>query len=135
LQYLMGVRRDPDIRLELRIRVARTVVPFVHPKQKQDPRADQTDAELVNALGDEFMVDPALAAKVRDDEFRLKDVSYRLNCRGSRGPPTPAEIEEKTALGARTEEAASAIGFRQGMGRSSRLPTECSQIVCLQSAP
>lgn len=116
LQYLMGVMRDPYIRPELRIRVARTVVPFVHPKQKRDPRADQTDAKLVNALGDEFMVDPELAAKIRDDELRLKDVTYRLNCGGSRGPPTPAEIEKKTALEARIEEAAIAIGCPPGYG-------------------
>lgn len=92
------------------------MVPFVHPKQKRDPRADQTDAELVNALGDEFMVDPELAAKIRDDELRLKHVSYRLNCRGSRGPPTAAEIEEKTALEARIEKAAIAIGCPPGYG-------------------
>ena len=70
----------------------------------------------MNALGDEFMVDPELAAKIRDDELRLKDVSYRLNCGGSRGPPTPAEIEKKTALEARIEEAAIAIGCPPGYG-------------------
>ena len=116
LQYLMGVMRDPDIKPELRIRVAQKVVPFVHPKQKQDRKADQMDGELMQALGDEFMVDPVLAAKIRDDELRLKDVSYRLDCRGSRGPPTPAEIEQKAALEARIEEAAIAIGCPPGYG-------------------
>src|SRR5579863_903816 len=116
LQYLIGVMRDSDIKPELRIRVARKVVPFVHPKQKQDRRADQTEAELMEALGDEFMVDPELAAKIRDDKLRLEKLRYRLDCRTSHGPPTPSEVEEKAALEARIEETAIAIGCPPGYG-------------------
>jgi hypothetical protein len=116
LEYLMGVMRDPDIKPELRIRIAQRVVPFVHPKQKQDRKADQTEAELADALGDEFLVDPELAAKIRDDELRLKELPYSLVCRGSRAPPAPAELEAKAALEARIEEAATAIGCPPGYG-------------------
>ena len=116
LQYLMAVMRDPDIKPELRIRVAQKVVPFVHPKQKQDRRADQTEAELVHALGDEFMVDPKLAAKIRDDELRLRELRYCLDSRSTYGPHTPAQIKEKAALEARIKETAIAIGCPPGYG-------------------
>lgn len=116
VEYLAGVMRNPEIKPELRIRVARTLLRFVHPKQKQDPTADQTDAELKNALGDEFMVDPELAAKIRDDELRLRELRYRLDSRSTSGSHTPAQIKEKAALEARIEEAATAIGCPPGYG-------------------
>jgi hypothetical protein len=116
LQYLMGVMRDPDIKPELRIRVAQKVVPFVHPKQKQDRQADRTEAELIDALGDEFMVDPKLAAKIRDDELRLRELRYCLDSRSTYGPHTPAQIKEKAALEARIKETAIAIGCPPGYG-------------------
>jgi hypothetical protein len=120
LQYLMGVMRDPDIKPELRIRVAQRVVPFVHPRQKRDRTADQRDAELMEALGDEFMADPVLAAKIRDDKLRLEKLRYRHDCRSSYGPPTPAEIKDKAALETRIEETANAIGCPPGYGSKER---------------
>jgi hypothetical protein len=49
LEYLMGVMRDPDTEPEIRIRVARTLMPFAHPKRKRDPKADKAEAELTKA--------------------------------------------------------------------------------------
>jgi hypothetical protein len=74
----------------------------------------------MNALGDEFMVDPTLAAKIRDDELRLKELRIRFDCRGSREPPTLAEFEDKAALEARIEETAIAIGCPPGYGSKER---------------
>ncbi len=120
LEYLMGVMRDPDTRPEVRIRVARTVVPLVHPKQRRDPKADKAEAEQMEALGDEFMVDPELAAKIRDDLQRLAILGRRCDTyfrrKANEPPPTQAEIEEKAALEARVEENAIAIGCPPGYG-------------------
>ena len=107
----------------------------LHPKQKQDRKADRTEAELVHALGDEFMVDPKLAAKIRDDELRLRELRYCLDSRSTYGPHTPAQSRRKPHLRHASRKPRSPSGVRQDIGRRSRLPTLCSQIVWLLNAP
>jgi len=119
LEYLLGVMRDPETKPETRIRVARSVVRFVHPRQKRDPKADQAEAELMEALGDEFMVDPELAAKIRDDKRRVEKLRDRISSRLN-GPPKQIDIDERAKLEVRIEENATAIGCPLGYGRKER---------------
>jgi len=118
LDYLLSVMRDANTEPEVRIRVARRVVPFVYAKAQRDRRADEAEAQIerLGALGDEFIVDPELAARLRDDTKRRYDLVYKQGCK-SMGPLTPAEIEEMAVVEARMEETAAAIECPKGYGR------------------
>ena len=95
LEYLVSVMRDPDTAADVRVRIARTVAPFAHPKRKRDPKADQAEAELADALGDEFMVDPEAAAKIHEETRRHEKL-----VRG-RVTRAPEQAQEEAFLQAR----------------------------------
>lgn len=108
----MGVMRDPDTKPEVRVRIARTVVPFVHPKQKRDPKADMADAERMDELGDEFMVDPELAARIHEQKNRLGELfGKRVD-----GKSAPEESKEKVSLQESIDEMAARMGCPEGYG-------------------
>ena len=115
LDYLLSVMRDPNTEPEVRIRVARRIVQFVHPKQRPDRQADQAEAQLehMEALGDEFMVDHELAVRLRDDKLRAEQLWQKQL--GERSL-TQAEKEEEAALKARISETATAIELPKGYG-------------------
>jgi len=94
------------------------VVPFVHARAQRDRRADEAEAQVerLGALGDEFMVDPELAARLRDDTKRRYELVYKEGCK-TMGPLTPSEIEEKAIVEARMMETTAAIECPIGYGR------------------
>ena len=70
----------------------------------------------MGALGDEFMVDPELAARLRDHTKRRYELVYKEGCK-TMGPLTPSEIEEKAIVEARMKEMTAAIECPTGYGR------------------
>jgi hypothetical protein len=113
LDFLLGIMRDPNVSLELRIRVAQTAAPFIHGK----PRAagSSVPAESANSIDGAggFTIDPVLARALRDDYERVE----KLWCKRS-GPTglLTAEEQEASWLRARITETAKAIGCPAGYG-------------------
>jgi hypothetical protein len=117
LDFLLEVMRDPETAPETRIRVARAVAPFVHPKLGRNRKAEEAEAELMDKLGD-WIIEPAVAAAILEDDQRLgKFRSMRLfrgNPSIGDGQLTPAELQEEAKILTRMGDMAKAIKFPEG---------------------
>jgi hypothetical protein len=60
LDFLLGVMRDPNVRADLRIKVAQTAAPFVHPKPASGRYDPALTAKLIDAVGN-VAIEPAAA--------------------------------------------------------------------------
>jgi hypothetical protein len=72
LEFLLGVIRDPNISLELRVKVAQAAAPFVHAKPGNALRAIRLEVQSRSTARGPFTIDPAVAKALRDDYERLE---------------------------------------------------------------
>jgi hypothetical protein len=109
LDFLLSIMRDPDVSLELRVRVAQAAAPFLHGKpgaaRSNDPTAI---AKSIDGAGG-FTIDPILARTIRDDCQRLNELVQKR-------PLSATEDQEESWLRARITETAKAIGCPVGYG-------------------
>ncbi len=123
LDFLLGIMRDPTVSPELRIKGAQAAAPFVHAKPgRSHPVDPMTNAKQIEGISD-FVIEPGLARRLRDDRERLK----QLERKRSGGPPSAAEEQEESSLRARIAETARTIGcpanygFRESLKDQDRL--------------
>jgi hypothetical protein len=70
LEVMLQLMNDPEVPAHLRVKAARAVVPFTHPKRKPVQRPDPEGRTYLEG----FIIDPALAAAVRDDSARRAEL-------------------------------------------------------------
>jgi hypothetical protein len=108
LDFLLGVMRDPNVSLEIRIRVAQAAAPFIHGKPGAARLSDPAASAKPIDDGCGFTIVPVIARALRDDYERLNELSRK------EGPLTDAEKQEESSLRARITETAKAIACPVG---------------------
>ena len=108
LDFLLGVMRDPNTRLEIRIRVAQVAAPFIHGKPGAARLSDPAASAKPIDDGCGFTIVPVIARALRDDYERLNELSLK------KGPLTAAEEQEESSLRTRITETAKAIACPVG---------------------
>jgi hypothetical protein len=117
LDFLVGVMRDPNVSLELRIRAAQVAAPYVHAKAGMARSSDRAPtAELIDPAIT-FTIDLAIAKRLRDDMERLHELSRKAGrpkqCGGSL---SAAEEEARSVLRERIAETQKALQCPAGYG-------------------
>ena len=97
LEVMQQLMRDPQVPAHLRVRAAHALVPFVHPKKKRGPPPDPKQRTYL--VG--FVVDPEVAAALRDDTLRRDAIVERRADPDRDGALSPDEVEELALLEAR----------------------------------
>jgi hypothetical protein len=96
LGFLLSVMRDLEPPPHLRFKVAAVVAPYFHPKRGQD-RSAVYEIVIDDPFG--FVVDPAVARGLRDDDWRLYELFQKHIAPSKHGGPlTAAEINEQSQL-------------------------------------
>ena len=108
LDFLLGVMRDPNVSLEIRIRVAQAAAPFIHGKPGAARLSDPAASAKPIDDGCGFTIVPLIARALRDDYESLNELSRK------KGPLTDAEKQEESSLRARITETAKAIACPGG---------------------
>jgi hypothetical protein len=133
VDFLLGIMRDPNASLELRIRAAQTAAPFVHAKPGTARPGDAAGtAKLIDGTG-AFTIDNAVAKALRDDYHGLGEL-LRRECGD---PLSAAEVEEESKLGERIADRARAIGCPAGYGpkQAQKDSNRLHQLYCKRISP
>ena len=110
LGFLLGMMRDADAAPELRVRVAQVAAPFVHTKLGRGGSDDRVTSETTFDPGDGFVIEPALARAIREDERRLKELLVKRSGESPPGSqPTAADVQEEAEVRERIAERLRAI--------------------------
>ena len=105
LGFLLGMMRDADAAPELRVRVAQVAAPFVHTKLGRGGSDDRVTSETTFDPGDGFVIEPALARAIGEDERRLKELLVKRSGESQpRSPPTAADVQEEAVVRERIAE-------------------------------
>ena len=114
LNFLLGVMRHPETPAHLRMKIASIVAPYFHAKRGQD-RSGAYELVIEDQFG--FVVDPAVARALRDDEWRLYELSQKnLDPSKHGGPLTAAEIQERSEIEAQVAETKKTLKCPAGYG-------------------
>jgi hypothetical protein len=110
LEFLLGLMRDPNAPVDLRVKVARMAAPLLHAKPRAASLRDTADKADTIGETEGFTIDIEEAKALREFEHRL-DVFKRKRYGPSEngGPLTAAEIAEEAELNATFSERAAAI--------------------------
>jgi hypothetical protein len=136
LDFLLGLMRDPNLSLELRIRVAQTAAPFIHGKPRAAgsivPSAGATSIHVAGGV----TTDPVLARALRDDCDRLGELLRKRYSKHG-GSLSAAEEQEESGLRARVTQTAKAIGCPVGYGaaQARKDNNRLHQLYCKRISP
>jgi hypothetical protein len=137
LDFLLGLMRDPEAPVDLRIKVARAAAPLVHAKPGIASPVDRSGTGALRET-DGFAIDIEEAKALRDIEHRL-DVFLRKRYGPSEngGPLTAAEIVEESELDAMYRKRAAALVCPPGYGPGDAIKDDnrLHQLHCKRLSP
>jgi hypothetical protein len=139
LDFFLGIMRDSNVFLELRIRAAQAAAPFIHAKKPGTARSSDpaASAKPIDAVCG-FTIDPVLARALRDDYERLCELLRKQTTPSQYGGPlSAAEEQEQAWLRARMTKTAKAIGCPVGYGaiQAGKDDDRLHQLYCKRISP